>query len=157
MYVQVKEQYQFIVKTTLKSPFFSHIVINIISLFRKTSKMLFSLLVLTVLILIIVLKFVIPFVARRSQLQKDYQNITLLPVSSVPFIGHLSYMNKQSHVVFQLICQLSKECQDQDKGVFCLWYTLWPAVFLCSAKGLEVISCHNFSFDCLSLIKIEIY
>jgi hypothetical protein len=43
--------------------------------------------------------------------------------------------------------RLSKECQDQNKGVFCLWYSLWPTVILCSGKGLEV-----FTFNIISKI-----
>ena len=116
-----------------------------------------ALLIITVLISIIVFKFILPFVTRHSQLQQDYQNITLIPVSSIPFLGHLSYLNEQPRDVFQLVCRLSKECQDQDKGLFCLWYAMWPATFLCSAKGLEVISYHTFSFDLISLINVEIY
>jgi hypothetical protein len=33
---------------------------------------------------------------------------------------------------------MSKECQDQNKGIFCLWYAIWPMTFLCTSKGLEV-------------------
>ncbi|CAF1410201.1 unnamed protein product [Rotaria sordida] len=38
---------------------------------------------------------------------------------------------------YDLLRRLSTECQNQDKGVYCLWYTVWPIIFLCSAKGLE--------------------
>jgi hypothetical protein len=46
----------------------------------------------------------------------------------------------------QLLCRMSKQSQDQDKGIFCLWYALWPMTFICTAKGLEVCIYISFFF-----------
>jgi hypothetical protein len=45
---------------------------------------------------------------------------------------------------------MSKECQDQNIGVCCLWYTVWPSLLLCSAKGLEVFN--NFILVSINLL-----
>jgi hypothetical protein len=109
--------------------------------------MLLLLTIIIILFFIISVNYILPIFKRYSQLQKDYRNITLLPLSSIPFVGNLHHFDKQQHVVFQLVLRLSKECQDQNKGVFCLWYSLWPTVILCSGKGLEV-----FTFNIISKI-----
>jgi hypothetical protein len=102
------------------------------------------LIITVVLILIVIVKFISPILIRHSQLQKDYQNITLLPLSSIPFIGNLHFIDKRSHIVSQLFLRLAKECQEQNKGVYCFWFGLRPTIILCSEKGLEVF--HNFIF-----------
>jgi hypothetical protein len=97
------------------------------------------LLTITVLVFIIlIVKFVLPFLRRYSQLKKDYQNISLLPISSIPFIGNLLQYDKDPHLLLQLVLRQTKECQDQNIGAFCFWTVFWPIVFLCSANGLEV-------------------
>ncbi len=90
------------------------------------------------LIFILIAKFILPLLIRHSQLQKDYRNITLLPLSSIPFVGNLNQFDKRPHVFLQLVFRLAKESQDQNKGVFCLWCGIWPMIFLCTGQGLEV-------------------
>ncbi len=90
------------------------------------------------LIFILIAKFILPLLIRHSQLQKDYRNITLLPLSSIPFIGNVHQFDKRPYVFFQLLIRLAKESQDQNKGVFCLWCGIWPTIFLCTGEGLEV-------------------
>ncbi len=109
-----------------------------LSLSRKSSDMLLLLTIIIVFLIIVTVKFVIPTLVTYSQLQKDYQNISLLPLSSIPFVGNANHLGKGQQDFFQLICRMSKVCQEQDKGIFCLWYALWPMIFLCSPHGLEV-------------------
>jgi len=90
------------------------------------------------LLLLIIVNYVLPVLKRHSQLQKDYRNISFLPLSSIPFVGNLHLIDQRPYVFFQLLCRMAKVCQDQDKGIFCLWYALWPMTFLCTGKGLEV-------------------
>ncbi|CAF1549167.1 unnamed protein product [Adineta ricciae] len=92
---------------------------------------------IVIILLLMVLKQVRPFLMRHSRLQKDYRNITLLPLSPIPFIGNAHQFDKKSYVFYGLIRRLSTECQNQGKGVFCLWSTVWPMVFLCSAEDLK--------------------
>ncbi len=105
---------------------------------RQVYNMSLTLTISVLLILIIIVKFVLPILIRHSQLQKDYRNISPLPLSSIPFVGNLHQFDRRIDVVFQLILRLTKGCQDQDKGVFCLWTGPKPMVILCSSKGLEV-------------------
>ncbi len=95
--------------------------------------------------LLLIVNYILPIFKQHSQLQKDYRNITLLSLSSIPFIGNLHLIDKRPHVFFQLLCRMSKLCQDQEKGIFCLWYALWPMIFLCTAKGLEVCKFYSTS------------
>jgi hypothetical protein len=107
--------------------------------------MLLLLTIIIIFLFLAILKFILPILIRHSQLQKDYQNISLLPLSPIPFIGNIHQFDKRQHVFFELLCRMSKECQNQDKDVFCLWYALWPMVVLCSGKGLEVYTLSIFS------------
>ena len=100
--------------------------------------MLLLLTLTVILISILIVKFLIPIFVRHSQLKKDYQNISILPCSSIPFVGNAHQLSQQPYLVCRLFQQLARECQDQDKGAFCLWFALWPMIVLCSAKGLEV-------------------
>ncbi len=119
------------------------------------------LLTITVLLIFfVIVKFGLPFFRRYLQLKKDYQNISLLPVSSIPFIGNLLQYDKDPHLLFQLILRQIKECQDQNKGAFCFWTVFWPVILLCSGDGLEVFE--NFIYFFFSkissfLINIGIY
>ena len=90
------------------------------------------------LLLLLVFKNVLPILKQYSQLRKDYQNISLLPISPIPFVGNIHQFDKRTYVFFELLVRLGKECQDQGKGLFCMWYSLRPMIFLCSGKGLEV-------------------
>jgi hypothetical protein len=105
---------------------------------REGYNMLLLLTIIVVLILIVIIKFVLPILIRHSQLQKEYRNITLLPLSSIPFMGNLHQFDKRPHVFFQSLLRQAKESQDQNKGVFCLWCGIWPTIFLCTGEGLEV-------------------
>ncbi|CAF3807176.1 unnamed protein product [Rotaria sp. Silwood1] len=31
---------------------------------------------------------------------------------------------------------MAKDCQQQGKGLFCLWYSLWPMIFACTGESL---------------------
>ena len=104
-----------------------------------------------ILLLIFIMKYVSPILKRHSQLQKDYRNISLLPLSPIPFLGNLHQFDKKTYLFYKLLLRLGKECQDQDKGVFCLWFTIRPALFLCSAKGLEVYMLYIFHLSPLFL------
>ena len=103
-----------------------------------------TVIVLFLFLFLIILYYLVPILVRYRRLQKDYRNITFLPLSAIPFVGNLHQLDPRPHIFFQLICQLSKESQDQGKGLFCLWYTLWPMVFLCSGQGLEVSILNSF-------------
>ena len=94
------------------------------------------------LFLALICKSILSFLTRYVQLRKDYREISFLPFSSIPFVGNLRQINTRSDLFFRLLLRMSKECQRKDKGIFCLWYALWPVTFICSAKGLEV---HPFS------------
>ncbi len=100
--------------------------------------MILLLTIFVILLFILILKYVLPILKRQSQLRKDYQNISFLPLSSIPFVGNLHKFDKQPYDFFQLLCRISKLCQEQDTGIFCLWYSLWPVTVICTAKGLEV-------------------
>jgi hypothetical protein len=92
------------------------------------------------LLFILIVKWILPIFKRHSQLQKDYQNISLLPVSLIPFVGNVHQIDKKASIFYKLLFQLAKQCQDQDKGLFCIWLSLSPTIFLCTSKGLEVLT-----------------
>lgn len=121
-------------------------IIPIYILFIDITKMLsvVTIIIIFLLLLFVFVNYILPVFKRHSQLQKDYQNISFLPLSSIPFLGNLHLIDKRPHVFYQLLCRMAKECQDQDKGIFCLWYALWPMTFLCTAKGLEVCTCYSY-------------
>ena len=102
------------------------------------------------LFLALICKSILSFLTRYVQLRKDYREISFLPFSSIPFVGNLRQINTRSDLFFRLLLRMSKECQRKDKGIFCLWYALWPVTFICSAKGLEV---HPFFNNSKQLVK----
>jgi len=108
--------------------------------------MILLLTIIVAFFLLLIVKYVLPVFKRHSQLQKDYRNISFLPLSSIPLVGNLHLIDKRPHVFLQLLCRMSKQSQDQDKGIFCLWYALWPMTFVCTAKGLEVCIYISFFF-----------
>ncbi len=116
--------------------------------------MILLLTIFLMLLFILILKYVLPILKRHSQLRKDYENISFLPLSSIPFVGNVHQLGKQPHDFFLLLCRMSKLCQEQDKGIFCLWFSLWPMTFLCTAKGLEVCTHVILLFDNLSCFSI---
>jgi hypothetical protein len=103
-----------------------------------------AIIILIFFVLLAVVYYILPIFVQHRRLQKDYRNISLLPLSSIPFVGNVHQLGEESYQFFQLLCRLSKECQDQEKGLFNLWYTLWPMVFLCSGQGLEVSKSNYF-------------
>ncbi len=105
---------------------------------------------LCLFLLLAIVYYILPVYQRYKQLVKEYRNITFLPLSSVPFLGNIHQFDKRPHVLFQMVCQLTKQCQDQGTGLFCLWYGYRPRVFLCSARGLEVGTLKYFYFKILS-------
>ena len=121
-------------------------------------KMLWLLTTIIVLICYAIGKSILPLWRRHLQLRKDYQNITPLPISRIPFVGHIRHLNLEPHLGLQLACKLSKECQDQNKGLFCLWYSIWPMVLICSGRGLEVSILHLFfTTQLMSSLEIDIH
>ncbi|UJR23874.1 hypothetical protein I4U23_026846 [Adineta vaga] len=86
---------------------------------------------------LLILKYILPFLIQYIQLRQDYRDISFLPLSSFPLVGNLHQIDSRGYVFFQLLCQMSKECQIKRKGIFCLWYAIWPITFVCAAKGLE--------------------
>jgi hypothetical protein len=101
--------------------------------------MLLLSLILVAILLILIVKWVLPIFKRHSQLQKDYENISPLSISPIPFVGNLHHFDKQTHIFYKQVLEWAKQCQDEDKGLFCIWYALVPIVFTCSGKGLEVL------------------
>ncbi|UJR29572.1 hypothetical protein I4U23_010789 [Adineta vaga] len=99
--------------------------------------MVLLLAVVTIVLLLTILKYIRPFLIRHSLLHNDYRDISLLPLSPIPFVGNIHQFDKRSHVFYDLIRRLSTECQSQGKGAFCLWSTVKPIVFMCSAEGLK--------------------
>ena len=95
--------------------------------------------ILVAILLILIVKWVLPILKRHSQLQKDYQNISPLSLSPIPFAGNLHHFDKETHIFYKQVLQWAKQCQEEDKGIFCIWYTVVPIIFICSAKGLEVM------------------
>jgi hypothetical protein len=112
---------------------------------------LLSIIVLLFL-LFLILYHIISALLERNRLLKDYQNISFLSLSPIPFIGNVHHFDKRSHVVFQLFCQLAKQAQDQNKGLFCFWFGLKPRLFLCSGQGLEV-----YSYPIISISKYFLF
>ena len=100
--------------------------------------MFFLLLIIILLAIWVLGKYILPFWKRYLQLRDEYRDITLLPIASISFVGHLHHVNIDQDLVFKLLNEQSKTCQDQNKGVFCLWNSLRPVVFICSGRGLEV-------------------
>ncbi len=120
--------------------------------------MILLLTVLTVLFFFVIVTFIRPILVRYGQLQKDYKSISFLPLSSIPFVGNLHVMDKQPHLFCQLLCRMSIECQKQGKGIFCLWYSIWPLIFFCEAKGIEVGTFYYyFSRYIFSLSNIDVH
>jgi hypothetical protein len=121
--------------------------------------MLMLLTTIIIVIFIVIMKFVLPILKKYFQLQKEYRDITLLPLASIPFLGNVHQLNNEPHVLFQLFIGLTKTCQDQNKGLLCVWYTLWPMVILFSAEGLEVFQISiSFSHELIFSDKyIDVY
>ena len=110
--------------------------------FRKILTMALPLLTIIALLspVLLILYYIISALQRYKRLVKDYQNITFLSLSKIPIIGNVHHLDKQPHLVFNLLCQLAKQAQDKNKGLFCLWIGMTPRLFLCSGQGLEVYS-----------------
>jgi hypothetical protein len=121
--------------------------------------MLMLLTTIIIVIFIVIMKFVLPILKKYFQLQKEYRDITLLPLASIPFLGNVHQLNNEPHVLFQIFNGLIKTCQDQNKGLLCVWYTLWPMVILFSAEGLEVFQISiSFSHELIFSDKyIDVY
>ena len=96
---------------------------------------------------LLILYYIISALQRYKHLVKDYQNITFLSLSKIPIIGNVHHFDKRPHLVFNLICRLAKQAQDQNKGLFCLWIGMTPRLFLCSGEGLEV---YSYTIICIS-------
>ena len=100
--------------------------------------LLTSLSAIDALILVFIVYYLVPILVRRRKLRRDYQNVSFLPLSRIPLVGNLHQFDKRQHVFSHLLLQMAKECQQQGKGVFCLWYSLWPMIFACTGQSLAV-------------------
>ena len=100
--------------------------------------LLFFILTIVIIVVLIVLYFVVMNLMRHAQLRKDYRTIPSLPVSPIPFLGNIRQIGGEGYVFLRLILQMASECQEQKKGLFCLWYSLWPIMFMCTGQTVEV-------------------
>ncbi len=109
------------------------------SLCRSTAiiNMLFLWTILLILLLLVG-HSVVPILVRYVRLRRDYRTIPSLPLSPIPFVGNLHQFDRRSEVFYKLFQRMYKSCQEQNKGLFILWYSIRPIIFLCSAAGLEV-------------------
>ena len=119
--------------------------------------MMWLLVVFTVLLLILIFKYILPILKTHSELQKDYQNITPITISSIPFVGNVDHFDRKPYMFFKFLLRLGKECQDQDKGLFCVWYSIRPMMMLCSGKGLEVLLSFQVSKSFTAFIHLVLY
>ena len=112
--------------------------------------MVLLLALIAIFLFLIIVKFILPKLIDHSQLQKEYRSISLLPLSPIPFVGNLHQFDKRTYVFYELNLRLAKECQHQNKGVYCLWASMRPMIFLCSGQGLEVNTFSTFSLNTIS-------
>lgn len=113
--------------------------------------------ILVALLLILIFKYISPYWKQYLKLNRDYQNISLLPISPIPFIGNIHQFDKRTYMFFKLLTHLSRECQEQGKGLYCVWYSIHPMIFLCSGKGLEVLGSYHLVLPFSSFIHLDIY
>jgi hypothetical protein len=99
---------------------------------------LMSLSAICALIIVFIVYYWVPILVKRQKLGRDYQNIPSLPLSRIPLVGNLHQLDKRQHVFSRLLLQMSTDCQQQGKGLFCLWYSIWPIIFACTGKSLAV-------------------
>ena len=97
-----------------------------------------SLSAICVLIIIFIAYYLVPILVKRQKLGRDYQNIPSLPLSRIPLVGNIHQLDKRQHVFSRLLLQMAKECQQQGKGIFCLWYSFKPMIFACTGQSLAV-------------------
>lgn len=107
------------------------------SFLDRKAEMIVLILICLFSILLLIYLFRSPLI-RTHQLRKEYENITSLPISSMPLIGNVHQFGKTGAEFYQLLLRLSAQCQEEKKGVFCLWYSTIPMIFLSSHEGLEV-------------------
>jgi hypothetical protein len=115
-----------------------HTLIICVELHRVTISMALFLSVIFVLLILFIAYYLVPILVRHVKLRRDYRTIPTLPISLIPFVGNLHQFDKRQYVFSRLLLQMAKECQQQDKGIFCLWYSLRPMIFLCTGRSLEV-------------------
>ena len=99
---------------------------------------LLSLSAICALILVFIIYYLVPIFVQCKKLRRDYQNIPSLPLSRIPFVGNLHQFDSRQHVFSRLLLQMAAECQQQGKGLFCLWYSIWPMIFACTGHSLAV-------------------
>ena len=101
------------------------------------------LVIFVTLLAILIFKYVLPYWKQYLELKKDYETISPLPISPIPFVGNVHQFDKRTYMFLKLFVRLAREYQEQGKGVYCIWYSIWPMIVLCSGKGLEVSAfCH---------------
>lgn len=117
-----------------------------------------SLFTLTIVIIVALfaLYFAVTNLVRHTQLRKDYRAIPSLPISRIPFLGNIQQIGGEGYVFLRLILQMANECQEQKKGLFCLWYSLWPIMFMCSGQTVEVKTI-DLQFPPFSTLILVVY
>ncbi len=89
-------------------------------------------------LLLVLGHFLLPLLLRYARLRRDYRTIPGLPLSPIPFIGNLHQCDSKIDVFYRFLQRMAKQCQEQNEGIFVLWYSLWPVLIVCSGDGLEV-------------------
>ena len=87
---------------------------------------------------VFIVYYAVAILVKRQKLERDYQNIPSLPLSRIPLVGNIHQLDKRQHVFSRLLLQMARECQQQGKGLFCLWYSLWPMIFACTGQSIAV-------------------
>ncbi|UJR34522.1 hypothetical protein I4U23_021930 [Adineta vaga] len=83
-----------------------------------------------ILLFLLLIYYVVPILRKYNKFRQDYRNVPSLPISNIPFIGNLHQLDRQQYIFSCLLLQMSKESQTQGKGLFCLWYSVWPMIFV---------------------------
>ena len=97
-----------------------------------------SLSTISALTIVFIVYYLVSILVKRQKLGRDYQNIPSLPLSRIPLVGNLHQFDKRQHVFSRLLLQMATECQQQGKGLFCLWFSFWPIIFACTGQSLAV-------------------
>ena len=111
-----------------------------------------SLSAICALIVVFTAYYMVAMLVKRQKLGRDYQNIPSLPLTRIPLVGNLHQFDKRQHVFSHLLLQMATGCQQQGKGLFCLWYSLWPMIFACTGQSLAVRL-----FQCAALKRFRFF
>ena len=117
--------------------------------YRHVHKDMLLFLLLFIIIILLLYSSHLKF-RKFIQLRQEYRTVSFLPVSSIPFIGNVHQLGKNGSDFYRLLHRISSESQKEKKGMFCLWFSIRPIIFLCSGDGLEVCPKLIFSLRHLS-------